>query len=103
MIEKIKKNWKVIVIILLTLMFMGKCTQSCNRDDKVKKLTLELAQRDSMIQKLNLEIMQNESDITSLEDLNNLLKENNKSMENQIYKKDSINASQRVKIIQIKK
>lgn len=37
--EKLKQNWKVIVIIVLALFSLSKCTQSCTRGGKVKAKT----------------------------------------------------------------
>jgi hypothetical protein len=45
--EYIKTNWKIIVIILLALFSLSKCTSSCSNKQKVKKLTTELVQHDS--------------------------------------------------------
>lgn len=45
----IKKNWKIILIILLVLFGMNKCTVSCNRGTKINKQQTELVQKDSII------------------------------------------------------
>jgi len=47
--EFIKKNWKIIVIVLLVLFGMNKCTVSCNRGTKIDKQQIELVQKDSII------------------------------------------------------
>lgn len=49
MIEKIKKHWKEILIVLLALFGLNKCTQSCNRDNKLTKANTELYSKDSII------------------------------------------------------
>ena len=38
MMENIKKNWKNILIILLVLFSLTKCTQSCNRESTISEL-----------------------------------------------------------------
>ena len=47
--EFIKKNWKIILIVLLVLFGMNKCTVSCNRATKIDKQQIELVQKDSII------------------------------------------------------
>jgi len=47
--EFVKKNWKIILIVLLILFGMNKCTVSCNRGTKIDKQQIELVQKDSII------------------------------------------------------
>lgn len=47
--EKIKKYWKEILICLLIIFGLNKCTVACNRDSKINKQNIELVQRDSII------------------------------------------------------
>lgn len=47
--EFIKKNWKIILIVLLVLFGMNKCTVSCNRGTKINNQQVELLQKDSII------------------------------------------------------
>ena len=47
--EFIKKNWKIILIALLIVFSLNKCTVACNRDTKINKQQIELVQRDSII------------------------------------------------------
>jgi len=47
--EFVKKNWKIILIVLLILFGMNKCTVSCNRSTKIDKQQIELVQKDSII------------------------------------------------------
>lgn len=54
--EYIKKNWKVIVIVLLTLFSLSKCTTSCSRGTEIDRLNLELTKKDSIIIERNCEI-----------------------------------------------
>lgn len=51
--NKIKKNWQVIIIIVLLLFSLSKCTQSCNRQLTINKNISEISQRDSVINALN--------------------------------------------------
>ena len=47
--EFIKKNWKMILIVLLVVFSLNKCTVACNRDTKINKQQTELIQKDSII------------------------------------------------------
>jgi len=47
--EFIKKNWKMILIALLVVFSLNKCTVACNRDTKINKQQTELVQKDSII------------------------------------------------------
>lgn len=47
--EFIKKNWKIILIVLLVLFGMNKCTVSCNRGTKINNQQVELLHKDSII------------------------------------------------------
>ena len=47
--EFIKKNWKIILIALLIVFSLNKCTVACNRDTKINKQQIELVQKDSII------------------------------------------------------
>ena len=47
--EKLKKNWKTIVIVLLVLFSLNKCTTSCSRSSTIKKQNIEIVQKDSII------------------------------------------------------
>lgn len=50
--EKIKKNWHIIVIVILLLFGMSKCTQSCNRSTEINKINTTIEQKDSLIKVL---------------------------------------------------
>lgn len=56
MLDKIKKNWKNILIIVLILFGFNKCTQSCNRQTKIDKQTVNIEQLDSTLKEKNSEI-----------------------------------------------
>ena len=55
--NKIKQYWKEIVIVILVIFSLNKCTQSCSRDTQLYKNTIEytqnLQQKDSIISLLN--------------------------------------------------
>lgn len=51
--EKIKKNWQIIIIVILLLFGMSKCTQSCNRDTEINKNIENIQQKDSIMKELN--------------------------------------------------
>ena len=57
--EFIKKHWKEILIGLLIVFSLNKCTVACNRDTKINKQQIELVQKDSIInvQKDSLNIL----------------------------------------------
>jgi peptidoglycan hydrolase CwlO-like protein len=45
----IKRNWQIILIVLLILFGMNKCVSSCNRGTTIDKQGIELVQKDSII------------------------------------------------------
>ena len=47
--NNIKKYWKEILLGLLILFSLNKCTVACNRDSKIDKQQVELIQKDSII------------------------------------------------------
>lgn len=49
--EFIKKHWKEILLALLIVFSLNKCTVACNRDTKINKLQTEIIQKDSIINK----------------------------------------------------
>ena len=51
-----RKNWKNILIIVLALFSLGKCTQSCNRSLRVDELESEVMTKDSTINLLNKQV-----------------------------------------------
>ena len=51
--EKIKKNWYIIVIVILLIFGMNKCTTSCNRGHEINNLKQEVSKRDSLLQNLS--------------------------------------------------
>lgn len=105
--EKLKKNWKEILLVILVIFSMNKCTQSCNRQNKIDKLNREMFVSDStnkvLEDSLKEEIKNLNAHITTLTEVNGVLKDNNDNMQTQIFKKDSINAVNKVKVIRINK
>ena len=51
--EKIKKYWKEILIAILVIFCLNKCTTSCSRGRTIKKQNIELVQKDSLIKVQN--------------------------------------------------
>jgi len=47
--EKVKKYWKEILIGLLVIFCLNKCTTSCSRGRVIKKQNIEIVQKDSLI------------------------------------------------------
>ena len=57
MLDKVKKNWKTILIVILIVFCLDKCTQSCNRQIKIDEQTTKIEQLDSTLQEKNSEIV----------------------------------------------
>lgn len=51
--KKIKQYWKEILIGVLILFGMNKCTQSCNRNQTINKQKTEINKKDSIIKVQN--------------------------------------------------
>ena len=49
MINKVKKNWKNILLVLFACFSLNKCTQSCNRAGEIDNLKIQIEQKDSCI------------------------------------------------------
>ena len=64
MLDKIKNNWKIILIAILMLFSLNKCTQSCNRQIKINEQTIKIEQLDSTLQAKNDEIISLKRDTT---------------------------------------
>lgn len=47
--DKIKKHWKTILIVLLVIFSLNKCTVACNRDTKISNQETEIIKKDSII------------------------------------------------------
>ncbi len=48
-IDKVKRNWKNIALILLLLFSLSKCTSSCNKQREINKMEYQIVQMDSVI------------------------------------------------------
>ena len=47
--EKIKQHWKVILLCLLAVLWMNRCSVACSRESKIEKLEDQVEQRDSLL------------------------------------------------------
>lgn len=65
-VEKIKQHWKVILICLLAMMWMSKCTTGCSQERTIKALNTELHQKDSVIASLECTVDSLKSENDSL-------------------------------------
>ena len=90
--EKIKKNWYIIVIVILLIFGMNKCSTSCNRGHEINNLKREVSKRDSLLQNLSDTLYNKVHQIEMLElelkGANNL----NKAVANERSKTDEANA-----------
>ena len=55
-IEKVKRNWKNILLIILVLFSFSKCTSSCSKGRQIEKLNYQIEQMDSIIVSNGIEI-----------------------------------------------
>ena len=56
LIDKIKRNWKNILLIILILFSVSKCTSSCTRGKQIDKLNYQIVQMDSVIHTNGIEL-----------------------------------------------
>ena len=49
MMKFIKKNWKIILIALLVIFSLNKCTVACNRSHTIDNQAIEIVKKDSII------------------------------------------------------
>lgn len=97
--NKLKKNWKEILIVLLILFGMNKCTVSCNRGSKLNKANKEIVYKDSLNKAMADSIKSLNVTIANLTDKNGMLSEFNR----QQTKSDSLNrAAQKEQLNQVK-
>ena len=97
--NKLKKNWKEILIVLLILFGMNKCTVSCNRGSKLNKANKEIVYKDSLNKAMADSIKSLNVAIANLADKNGMLSEFNR----QQTKSDSLNrAAQKEQLNQVK-
>jgi uncharacterized Zn-finger protein len=76
---KLKKNWKIILICMLTIFSLNKCTVSCNRQGVINKHEITISKLDSIIniqndsiKYLNLELNNERSKGLVVKDAHNL-------------------------------
>ena len=102
LIDKIKRNWKNILLIVLILFSVSKCTSSCTRGRQIDRLNYQIVQMDSVIHangieldKLNMRLDDAQTSIDSykgiatgnqrdLVDKVSTLTEENKQLKNQV-------------------
>ena len=84
--EKIKKNWHIIVIVLLVFFSVSKCTQSCNRSIKIDNSVKVIEQKDSTIKVLKDSIVTLNHNIDLLYNDNQNYQENIKTQQEAINK-----------------
>lgn len=97
--NKLKKNWKEILIAILVLFGMNKCTVSCNRESKLNKANKEILYKDSLNKVMIDSIKSLNVTIANLTDKNGMLSEFNR----QQTKSDSLNrATQKEQLNQVK-
>ena len=51
--EFLKAKWHIIVIVILVLFSLSKCTQSCNRSSEINRQKTEIVALDSTIKVMN--------------------------------------------------
>ena len=56
LIDKIKRNWKNILLIVLILFSVSKCTSSCTRGRQIDRLNYQIVQMDSVIHANGIEL-----------------------------------------------
>lgn len=91
-----KEHWKDIIIVLILIFGISKCTSSCTTSLKVNQLSTQLSQKDSVIDSLNMIITKKANDINVL---NEKIDVQSSQLENH-YKIDSINASKQVHVVE---
>lgn len=84
--EKIKKNWHIIVIFILLIFGLSKCTQSCNRQMIIDNSEQVINQKDSVISVLKDSIVTLNHHIDLLNNDNKNYQENIKSQQDAINK-----------------
>lgn len=93
-INIIKRNWKNILIVALSLFGLNKCTTSCNRQSKIVKLEKNVSHQDSVIKSKNDTIKDLKRDLEEYINRVGLLDK----FEKERNKQDSITNSNNAKI-----
>ena len=76
--DKIKQHWKVILICLLAVLWMNRCSVACSRESKIEKLEDQVEQCDSLLSKRDSTIRE----MTFELDMKNALLDSEKSHNN---------------------
>lgn len=102
--KKLKKNWQLVLIVVLSLFGLSKCTQSCNRDTKYNNAMIVV---DSLENTIRIKTIENDSlmhvidllnkDIQMAEKENDNLKNTNKDLS------DIAKKNQQIKVIKVEK
>lgn len=91
----IKKNWQIILIVLLAIFGLSKCTQSCNRQGKFDRLQIEYNSLDSAYRadtvRLNNIINEKTNDLNVMTERVNGLDKMNKAVEAEQARTDEAN------------
>lgn len=82
LVEKIKQHWKVILICLLAMMWMSRCTTACSQERTIKKLNTELHQKDSVITLRNSKVDSLKNELTLYKALYDSEKSHNTDVSN---------------------
>ncbi len=119
LIDKIKRNWKNILLIVLILFSVSKCTSSCTRGRQIDRLNYQIVQMDSVIHangieldKLNMRLDDAQTSIDSykgiatgnqrdLVDKVSTLTEENKQLKNQVTSLAKENTKLNKKILEL--
>lgn len=75
--EYFTKHWKVILICLMTVMWMSKCTTSCSRGTEIKRQTKTIEQLDSAITKKDSIILDYSNRLNTATEMLNMEREHN--------------------------
>ena len=100
--ELIKNNWKTIVIVLLAIMFVSKCTSSGNYKRKYKK---QVKQTEYVIDSMNTVYSHSSKYIDSLKHVINYRDNEIKSLNEQleIYKKQNEALAKKPVVVTVEK
>lgn len=102
MLNKIKKNWKNILIGVLLLFSLSKCTQSCNRSINIDELNKKVSYQDSVISCYKIQVDQLQKDTAQYIEKLNVYKSFNETMSNNIAQQNEIakqNAKNNAKLL----
>ena len=106
-LDTIKKNWKNILLIVLLLFSLSKCTSSCTRAKKIDKLNYQIEIRDSIINANGIELDKLSTRLQDAKESNDAYKGiatgNQKEMIEHIEKLTNENRTLSNKIIQLEK